>query len=124
MLYIEDNRANVRLLERLLAHRPGVRLLTAATGTEGFACAVRESPGLILLDLHLPDLQGDEILERLARDSRTRDIPVIVLSADATRDHAERVLKMGARGYLTKPLLLSALLAAIDEHLAPREDPV
>lgn len=124
VLYIEDNRANVRLLERLLAHRPGVRLLTAATGTEGFACAVRESPGLILLDLHLPDLQGDEILERLARDSRTRDIPVIVLSADATRDHAERVLKMGARGYLTKPLLLSALLAAIDEHLAPREDPV
>src|SRR5690606_2737114 len=75
VLYIEDNRSTGRLLERLLAHRPGVTLLTAVTGMEGFAIAVRECPGVILLDLHLPDVPGEEILERLARDSRTRDIP-------------------------------------------------
>lgn len=123
VLYIEDNRSNVRLLERLLAHRPGVTLFTAVTGMEGFASAVRECPGVILLDLHLPDVPGEEILERLARDSRTRDIPVIILSADATSGHAERVLKAGARAYLTKPLVLSSLLAMLDEHLAPGEDP-
>jgi PAS domain S-box-containing protein len=124
VLYIEDNKSNVRLLERLLSHRPDVRLLTAATGTEGFSRAVRESPGLILLDMHLPDLSGDQILDRLSRDRRSRDIPVVILSADATRLQAERMLEAGARAYLTKPLVLSSLLATIDEHLAPGEDVV
>jgi CheY-like chemotaxis protein len=123
VLYIEDNQSNIRLLERLLSHRPGISLLTATTGMEGFAHAVRDSPDLILLDLHLPDLSGDAVLERLARDSRTRDIPVIILSADVTSRHADQVLEAGARAYLTKPLALTELLATIDEHLSSGHDP-
>jgi PAS domain S-box-containing protein len=125
VLYIEDNRANVRLLERLLSRRPGVRLLVAETGGEGIAFAVRERPSVILLDLHLPDIAGEEVLRRLLEDRRTRGLPVILLSADATPAQRERLLQAGARAYLTKPLALPSVLALIDQHLAePRALPV
>ena len=104
VLYIEDNASNLSLVEHLLAHRPQVRLLTARTGEEGLAAARRHRPQLVLLDLHLPDLPGWDVLTRLQANRRTRGIPVVAVSADATPDTVERLLKAGARSYLTKPL--------------------
>ncbi len=117
VLYAEDNRANVRLLERLMARRPGVRLVAAPTGGAALLLARTERPDLILLDLHLPDMKGDEVLRRLQADGETRAIPVAVLSADATASQQQRLMAAGAVAYLTKPLDLSALLALLDDRL-------
>ena len=121
-LYIEDNRSNIRLLERLLARRPEVRLRTAMTGQAALELVVRERPDLILLDLHLPDMKGEEVLRRLWAEPATRSIPVAVLSADATSTQEQRALAAGAIAYLTKPLDLARLLRLLDDRLAHRED--
>jgi CheY-like chemotaxis protein len=119
ILYIEDNSSNVRLLERLLGRRRAVRLITTATGEDGLERARGERPDLILLDLHLPDLSGEEVLRRLWSDPATRSLPVAVLSADATPAQRHRLLASGAVAYLTKPLKLASLLELIDQQLAP-----
>jgi PAS domain S-box-containing protein len=116
VLYIEDNVSNVRLLHRVLARRPGLRVITAPTGEEGVALAEAEHPDLILLDLHLPDATGEEVLARLASGSATKSIPVAVLSADAVTAHTERLLAAGAVAYLTKPLDVSKVLRLVDRH--------
>ncbi|HWK08965.1 MAG TPA: response regulator, partial [Vicinamibacterales bacterium] len=117
ILYIEDNRSNVRLLERLLGKRRAVTLLTAARGEDGLELAKRERPNLILLDLHLPDMSGEEVLRRLWSDPATRPLPVAVLSADATPAQRQRLLASGAVAYLTKPLDITHLLRLIDDRL-------
>jgi PAS domain S-box-containing protein len=117
VLYIEDNRSNVRLLERLLARRPGVTLLTAATGEAALRIIREQHPDLILLDLHLPDMDGEEVLRRIWAWPASRPIPVAVLSADATARQQQRLLAAGAVAYLTKPLDVSSLLKLVDERL-------
>jgi PAS domain S-box-containing protein len=117
ILYIEDNIANVHLVDRLLMNRPSVRLVTSLTGRLGIELAQQLVPALILLDVHLPDLHGFEVLERLRADRRTDSIPVIVLSADATEWQTGRFLEAGASDYLTKPFDLHRLLEVIDEFL-------
>ena len=118
ILYIEDNQSNVRLLQRLLGRRRAVRLLTAGRGSEGIGLAIHERPDLILLDLHLPDMSGEDVLRQLWADPTTRALPVAVLSADATAAQRQRLLASGAIAYLTKPLDLTQLLRLIDERLA------
>jgi CheY-like chemotaxis protein len=119
VLYIEDNASNVRLVERLLKQRrPGVTLLNAGNGRIGIEMALRHKPDLILLDLHLPDTSGEEVLRLLWTDMRTREIPVAVLSADATLGQSRRLLAAGATAYLTKPLDVMRLLAVLDERLS------
>jgi signal transduction histidine kinase/ActR/RegA family two-component response regulator len=118
LLYIEDTVANVRLIEDVLERRPSVRLMPAMLGGLGIELAHEHRPDLILLDLHLPDLGGEEVLARLRADQATRDIPVVVLSADATRRHLDEVMSLGARTYLTKPIGVRRLLEVLDEHLA------
>jgi CheY-like chemotaxis protein len=94
-----------------------VRLLTAAEG-ETVQELVRESrPDLILLDLHLPGIDGEEVLRRLRADPRTADVPVVMVSADVTPWQRERLLAAGARDYLTKPLDVRRFLEVLDEHL-------
>jgi GAF domain-containing protein/ActR/RegA family two-component response regulator len=115
VLYIEDNQPNVDLVQHVLEFRPGVTLLTAPNGATGLRIARRYQPGLILLDLNLPDLQGDEVLARLQRDERTNAIPVVMVSADATQGQIDRLLAAGARAYLTKPLDVRQLLTIVDE---------
>jgi signal transduction histidine kinase len=117
VLYIEDNLSNLRLVEHILAFRPGVKLLSAMQGGLGLSLAQAHRPDLVLLDLNLPDLQGDEVLGRLREDPRTSDIPVVVLSADATPKQIGRLLDAGARAYLTKPLDVKQLLDTLDAHL-------
>jgi PAS domain S-box-containing protein len=117
VLYIEDNIANVRLLERLLAHRPSIELITTLQGSQGFELALRHRPDLILLDVHMPDLSGFELLTLLRDDERTASIPVVMLSADASHEQVQRFADAGARDYLTKPLDLQNFLSQLDEYL-------
>jgi PAS domain S-box-containing protein len=120
VLYIEDNPSNLRLIERLLVRRPGVRLAVARNGQDGFQLAFEQNPDLILLDLHLPDISGEEVLHRLTSDHRTSAIPVVVVSADATTVQRKRLLRAGAKDYLTKPIVLASFLAMIDRHMLTR----
>ena len=119
VLYIEDNLSNLRLIEMLLDSSPGLELLSAQQGTLGFEIARARRPDLILLDLHLPDIPGWEVLEALQADPATRDIPVVIISADATSNRINRLLKAGARTYLTKPLNVRVLLDVLREYLNP-----
>jgi PAS domain S-box-containing protein len=121
LLYIEDTVANIRLIEEVLRQRPSIELLPAMLGRLGLELAREHHPDLILLDLHLPDLGGEEVLERLRADDTTRDIPVVVLSADATKRELPRLLAAGVHAYLTKPIGLPRLLHVIDEVLEPAD---
>ncbi|OFW16205.1 MAG: hypothetical protein A3H29_15485 [Acidobacteria bacterium RIFCSPLOWO2_02_FULL_67_21] len=118
VLYIEDNSSNRQLMERLLARRPGVHLRGAGQGQAGLDLARIDRPDLILLDLHLPDMGGEEVLRRLWEDPETRAIPVAVLSADATPAQARRLRAGGAMAYLTKPLDINEVLQLLDDTLA------
>jgi CheY-like chemotaxis protein len=117
VLYIEDNLANLRLMQRVVARRPSVRLLTAIQGRVGLELARQHHPDLILLDLHLPDISGQEVLQRLRQDPQTDGIPVMVISADATPGQIERLLDAGAQEFLTKPFDVRKLLSLIDDVL-------
>jgi CheY-like chemotaxis protein len=98
-----------------------VRLITAMQGQLGLDLAQLHSPDWILLDIHLPDLNGEEVLKRLRQNPRTREIPVTVLSADATRAQISRMLRGGARDYLTKPVDVSQLLKLLEQTLGSTE---
>jgi len=117
ILYIEDNLYNVQLVERLLLQRPDVQLLTSVQGSPGINIAQTRHPDLILLDVHLPDINGFDVLERLRADSATANIPIVVLSADATPGQVRRFRDAGANEYLTKPLDLKLLLTLVDNYL-------
>ena len=118
LLYIEDNLANLSLVETLFAARPGLTLIPALQGQLGLDLAWEHGPDLILLDVHLPDMPGDEVLGRLRADARTATTPVIVISADAMPSRSERLLKRGAQAYLTKPLDVDEFLETVDRLLA------
>jgi PAS domain S-box-containing protein len=114
VLYIEDNVSNATLVQRILERRPGITLMDAIQGRLGLELARQHRPDLILLDLHLPDLPGAEVLRLLREDAATADIPVAVVSADATQGQVDRLLESGALDYLTKPIDVAALLALVD----------
>ncbi|MDQ6623417.1 MAG: ATP-binding protein [Verrucomicrobiota bacterium] len=120
ILYIEDNLSNLRLIERILLRRPETKFLGAMHGREGLQMAREHAPDLILLDLQLPDLPGDKVLAELQAAPETKAIPVVMISADAVGNQAERMVAAGASAYLTKPLDLRAFFAAIDQALAQK----
>jgi CheY-like chemotaxis protein len=122
VLYVEDNLDNLALLKGILAYRPQVRLLSAVRGGLGLDLARQHHPDLILLDVHLPDMKGDEVLRRLRADPQLHDTPVVVLSADATPLQIERLRAAGARDYLTKPIDVERFLAVLDNFFV--EQPV
>ena len=117
LLSIEDNPANLKLIQRLAARRPGWKLITAMQGSLGLDLARQHRPDLVLLDLGLPDLPGEEVLRLLREDPRTQDIPVIVVSADATPTQIRKLMAAGAMAYLTKPIDVRRFLALMDETL-------
>jgi CheY-like chemotaxis protein len=120
ILYVEDNLSNVALIEQALADRTEVELMTAMQGRLGYDLAVQHSPDLILLDLHLPDLPGWEVLRKLRQHPATHHIPVVIISADATKRQIDRLLAAGARSYLPKPIDLKEFYRAIDETTCTR----
>ncbi|HET8655805.1 MAG TPA: PAS domain S-box protein [Longimicrobiaceae bacterium] len=117
VLFVEDNLANVRLMERILQRRPQVRLLTAMQGSLGLHLAQQHRPDLILLDLNLPDLTGDEVLLQLRRDPALCHVPVVMISGDAIPSKVQRLLDLGAQRYMTKPFMVQELLDLLDEAL-------
>jgi signal transduction histidine kinase/ActR/RegA family two-component response regulator len=117
VLYIEDNLSNLKLIERILEERPEVNLISAMQGSLGLDLAQQHRPDLILLDLHLPDLQGDLVLAQLRSNPATRTTPVVVLSADATQGRIERLLAQGANDYLSKPIDVHRFLAVLETYI-------
>lgn len=124
LLYVEDNPANLRLMEHLMAGLPNVSMLAAPTPQLGLELAVAHRPDVIVLDLNLPGMSGYEVLARLKGLPETCDTPVLALTAAALPKDIERGLQAGFFRYLTKPLDIKAFLVTIDEVLATlRTDP-
>ncbi|HWF74380.1 MAG TPA: response regulator [Solirubrobacteraceae bacterium] len=117
ILYIEDNLSNLTLVERILETQRDVEVIPAMQGTLGLQLAREHRPDLIVLDLHLPDMPGSEVLRRLQGEDETHDIPVIVLSADAGKNQIARLLEAGASHYMTKPLDVREFLSVLAAHL-------
>ena len=120
VLYIEDNLSNLQLVERVLRRRPAVRLISAMRPQLGLDLAAEHDPGLLLLDLHLPDMTGQEVLRRLRAEPRTARVPVVILSADARPSLIQELLDRGVRAFLTKPLDVRELLDLVDTVAAER----
>jgi CheY-like chemotaxis protein len=114
VLYIEDNPVNVQLVERALQSRPGIELLAAGTAEEGLTIAEEALPDLILMDIHLPGIDGIAATILLKGIDATRNIPVVALSADAMKEDIDRALSAGCSAYLTKPIDLETLFELID----------
>ena len=121
VLYIEDNLSNLQLVERVLNRRPGVRLISAMRPQLGLDLAAEHDPDLVLLDLHLPDMPGQEVLRRLRAEPRTAEVPVVILSADARPTLVDQLLAQGARAFLTKPLDVKELLELLDAVAGERD---
>jgi PAS domain S-box-containing protein len=117
ILYIEDNLSNFELVAMMFAGRDDVRLIEAMQGGIGLELAREIRPDLILCDLHLPDISGKEVMQRLRADDRTSAIPVIIVSADAMPRQAQALRDAGAAEYCTKPFNVRELLGMIDRTL-------
>lgn len=117
LLYAEDNLSSIELIEQIMLMRPAVKLITAMQGRLCLDLSREHRPDLILLDMNLPDLQGEDVLRQLQNDARTREIPVAILSADADPGQMKRLQKAGAHAYLTKPLDLRKFIQTLDEIL-------
>jgi CheY-like chemotaxis protein len=121
ILYVEDNLSNLTLVQRILARRHDVELIPAMQGGLALDLARLHRPHMILLDLHLPDIPGEEVLRQLRQLPDCRNIPVVVLSADATPGQMDKLLAAGAHAYITKPLNIKPFIEVVDEVLALHE---
>jgi CheY-like chemotaxis protein len=117
LLYVEDNPANLMLIEDLIARRPDIRLLSARDGNRGIEIARNSRPDVILMDINLPGISGIKALGILAEDPITAHIPVIALSANAIPRDIEKGLEAGFFRYLTKPIKVNELMETLDMAL-------
>ncbi|MFZ3207407.1 MAG: PAS domain S-box protein [Geobacteraceae bacterium] len=117
LLYVEDNPANLKLVEKIIARHPDIRLLTAVDGNSGIEIARVVQPDVILMDINLPGINGFEALEILREDPATAQIPVIAVSANAMPLNIERGLKAGFFRYITKPIKVDEFMEALDVAL-------
>ena len=122
LLYVEDDLSSLALVEAILSSTPDRRVLFAVQGRLGLELARVHRPDLVLLDLRLPDIPGEEVLRRLRDDPRTASLPVLVVSSDAGSQVADRLLAAGASAFLGKPLDVEAFLEAV-ERLLPAGAP-
>ena len=122
VLYIEDNSANIEVVSRFVKSKPNIRLQAVMSGRIGLEIATREVPDLILLDLHLPDLPGHEVLTHLKSEPATAAIPIAVLSAEAAPTVVRQMRSNGIIAYLTKPLDLAELGQLLDSMAAAHEE--
>ena len=121
LLYVEDNPANLKLVEQLIARRADMRLLTAVTGSLGVEIARTSMPEVIVMDIHLPDINGVEALGLLREDPKTAHIPVIALSANAMPRDIEKGMRAGFFRYLAKPIKLNEFMEALSAALKQTE---
>ena len=123
LLYIEDNQDNLYMLQLRFDVLGGYELMSATDGAAGIAMAAAERPDLILMDLNLPEIDGWEAARRLKADPKTRDIPIIALSAHAMAGDREKALATGCDDFDTKPIEFDRLLAKIEQALATQPPP-
>ena len=123
VLYIEDNAVNVMIMEAVFAAIAGVRLICAATPSQGLDLARSVRPALILLDIQLPEIDGKEVLRRLRSDPATRAIPVVAVSANAMPEEVDALLAAGAQAYLTKPIDVALVVSTVRRLVAPARPP-
>ena len=114
LLYVEDNRANMQLVEQLIARRPDMRLLGAVDGMRGIALARTHQPEVILMDINLPGISGIQALKILREDPATKHIPVLAISANAMPRDISKGLEAGFFRYLTKPIKVGEFMEALD----------
>lgn len=117
LLYVEDNPANLMLVEDLIARRPDIRLLSATNGVQGIDIARTFIPDVILMDINLPGISGIKALKILSEDLTTAHIPVIALSANAIPRDIEKGLQAGFFRYLTKPIKVNEFMDTLDVAL-------
>jgi len=118
ILYIEDNISNIDLVEQILSsQRSDIGLVSQMNGKKAVQSAIDHKPDLILLDLDLPDIHGSEVLKLLQAEERTKAIPVVIISADAMTKQIEKLMKSGAKNYLTKPIEVIVFLSVIDDFI-------
>jgi PAS domain S-box-containing protein len=121
ILYVEDNLSNLTLVQRILSRSYNVQLIPAMQGGLALDLARLHRPDMILLDLHLPDIPGEDVLRQLRQTPDCRGIPVVVLSADATQGQIDKLLAAGAHAYITKPLDLKPFMQVVNDVLALHE---
>jgi PAS domain S-box-containing protein len=119
IVYIEDNPENVRLLEGILSQHSGLTLLVAEDGEAGIYLVQQSHPDLVLLDLHLPDMNGQAVLKAIKNDAATAHVPVVILTADAMGADNKEMKRLGAASFLTKPFDLAEMLGTLVQHLRP-----
>jgi CheY-like chemotaxis protein len=117
LLYVEDNPANLMLVEDLIARRPDIRLLSAADGNRGIEIARASRPDVILMDINLPGISGIQALKILRADPATAHIPVVAVSANAIPRDIEKGLAAGFFRYLTKPIKVNEFMDTLDVAL-------
>src|SRR5665647_1009681 len=117
LLYVEDNPANLMLVEDLIARRPDIRLLSAKDGNRGIEIARASRPDVILMDINLPGISGIQALRILAQDPSTARIPIIALSANAMPRDIQNGLEAGFFRYLTKPIKVNQFMDTLDVAL-------
>jgi CheY-like chemotaxis protein len=118
LLYVEDNEANMKLVQQIIARRPDLTLLMAVNGPHGIELARAHRPTVILMDVNLPGISGVETLRQLRRDPTTAHIPVVALSANAMPSDIERSLEAGFFRYLTKPIKLREFMDTLNDALS------
>jgi CheY-like chemotaxis protein len=114
LLCVEDNPANLLLIEKLIARRPGTRLLVARDAEQGVEIACTQLPDVVLMDINLPGMSGLQALKMLRADRRTSHMPVIALSANAMARDIEKGLHAGFLRYLTKPIKVNEFMETLD----------
>jgi CheY-like chemotaxis protein len=117
VLYIEDNPSNTMLMRRIFTRRPNIRLLVAGDGLSGLAMVGEHRPDLVLLDLHLPGRNGEEVLADIRLDPAISATPVVIVTADLTPGIERRLGQAGATDFMSKPVDIGRLLTVVDREL-------
>lgn len=117
LLYVDDNLADLKMVEQIIARHPNMRMLTAVNGNSGIEIARVSQPDVIMMDINLPDISGFKALEILRSDPATAHVPVIAFSSNAMPLNIESGLEAGFFRYLTKPIQINEFMEALDVAL-------
>ncbi len=118
VLVVEDNEMNMQLFEYLL-EEGGYQILKATSGEDALRVVAEKMPDLILMDIHLPGMDGLSVVRELKNDSKMQRIPILALTAHAMRGDKDRFLQAGCDGYISKPIDVKTFIPSIQKFLAP-----